>query len=132
MEFEGKGVEFNFYDSLEHPSNVFEICSEDVIDFLTHDSLDLHDESKSILLSGSNINEEKFSQLGVHLVVEEKYSDPMHKKKALKPLKDDTNNTNLPPAYFELCPPILKALKWELKQLFNHLGLLNYLLSEDH
>ena len=37
MEFDGKGVEFIIYDSLEHPSEVFEVSCEDAIDFLTHD-----------------------------------------------------------------------------------------------
>lgn len=73
---------------------MFKVCSEDEIDYVAQDSLDLRDETELILLPRRNVNKEKLSQLEAHPVVEEKLWDSMHKTKVLKPLEYASKTQN--------------------------------------
>lgn len=83
MEFDDKVVEFNIYDTIEYTSEVSELCSEDIIDPVTQNSLDLHLKIELILLPCMKVNKEKSSQFGEILMAEEKMLALVYKTEVL-------------------------------------------------
>ncbi|XP_021621487.1 uncharacterized protein LOC110621518 [Manihot esculenta] len=108
IEFDGKIIKFNVYDSMKYLNDFSNVCGVDIIEPLVQQVFELQGEDELKTVMYEHLNKAKLTGISVDFILQERLGDVVHELEANK-IKHNVSTLELPTVHFKLLPFVMQA-----------------------